>query len=117
MKTFLSLLIILTGAVVIAAPTRHQLKVTAANTVIADSAGHFTQDSRQDFIDGSRVLTINGMHRFYPALTVEAGRVYVEVMIDDCVYDIALVAIDPNGAKAPSVSYVDLSDPDSQSAQ
>jgi hypothetical protein len=84
------------------------LQREAVRYVIQDSQGAFGGEYFKDFLMESKVLTKTEL-RYFPEVIVHEGFKYVKVTIDDCVYDVVIVVVGPDG-KAISGLYIDYSE-------
>lgn len=107
MKTTLLLLACL-FALNAQARTISPLQREAVRYVIEDSQGAFGGEFFRDFLKESKVLSKKEL-QYFPEVIVHEGFKYVKVEIDDCVYDVVIVVISPDG-KAVSGLYIDYSE-------
>ncbi len=84
------------------------LQREAVRFVIEDSQGAFGGDFFKEFLKESKVLSKREL-KYFPEVIVHEGFSYVKVEIDDCVYDIVIVVVDPKG-HAVSGLYIDYSE-------
>ncbi len=84
------------------------LQRTAVKFLIEDSRGQYSGEDFVTFLRGSHLLTKKELKK-YPEVNVQKGYAYVEVSLDDCVYDVAIVVVDEEG-EALNTLYIDFSD-------
>ncbi len=84
------------------------LQREAVRYVIEDSQGAFGGEYFTEFLQESKVLTKKEL-KFFPEVLVHEGFKYVKVEIDDCIYDVVIVVIAPQG-NAVSALYIDTSE-------
>ncbi len=90
------------------AGTVSPLQREAVRYVIEDSQGAFGGEYFKAFLMESKVLSQKDL-RDFPEVIPHEGFHYVQVNIDDCVYDVVIVIVDPNG-KAVNGLYIDYSE-------
>lgn len=108
MKAVIFTLIALFSLSALANPAYTPVQREAVRFMIEDSQGHYDSSSFADFLKSSHLLTKKDMKNF-PELVPHAGYSYVEIWVDDCVYDVAVVVIGPDG-KAVNTLYIDFSE-------
>ncbi len=84
------------------------LQKKAVKFMIEESHGLVANDIYEDYLQLSRVLTKKELKKF-PEIMPHDGFKYVLVEIGDCVYDVAIVVIDPTGEPL-STLYIDFSE-------
>lgn len=108
MKAFLILLVCLFALGTQAAPSFDPLQREAVRFLIEDSGGHLDGEEFVSYLRSSHLLTKKELRNF-PEVMAHPGYHYVEIFIDDCVYDVAIVVIDPEG-EALNALYIDFSE-------
>lgn len=91
-----------------AAPDFSPLQREAVRFMIAESGERADSENFVEFLCLSKVLTKKELKRF-PEVMVHKNYSYVLIQLDDCVYDVVIVVLDPMG-KAVSSLYIDFSD-------
>lgn len=84
------------------------LQREAVRFVIAESGERADSEKFVEYLKLSKVMTKKEMKRF-PEVLAHKDYSYVLIKLDDCVYDVVIVVIDPQG-KGVSSLYVDFSD-------
>lgn len=108
MKALLLLLALLFSAQTMAGADFSPLQRTAVKFLIEDSRGQYQGEDFVTFLRSSHLLTKKELKQF-PEVIPQKGYSYVEVFLDDCVYDVAIVVIDEEG-EALNTLYIDFSD-------
>lgn len=108
MKAMIVLLFCLFSHGAISAPEFSPLQREAVRFMIEDSGGRADTEEFVDYLRLSHVLTKKELKRF-PEVIAHPGYHYVQITLDDCVYDLAIVVIDPDG-KAVNALYIDFSE-------
>lgn len=76
---------------------------------MVEESGERTDTERfVEFLRLSKVMTKKELKRF-PEVTVHKDYSYVLIQLDDCVYDVVIVVVDPDG-KGVSSLYIDFSE-------
>ena len=110
MKNLILLLACLFSFNTLATPSYSPLQREAVRFLIEDSHGMYERPDFLELLRSSRLLTHRDLEEF-PEVIVHRGYFYVEVDIDDCVYDVAIVVLDPQGQGISSL-YIDFSERD-----
>jgi hypothetical protein len=92
----------------LAAPQFSPLQREAVRFMIEDSGGRADTQDFVGYLKMSHLLTKNELKRF-PEVIAHKGFQYVQITLDDCVYDLAIVVINPDG-KAINALYIDFSE-------
>lgn len=108
MKALIVVLTCLLSLGALAAPEFNPLQREAVRFMIEDSGGRADSAEFVEYLRMSHVLTKKELKRF-PEVLAHKGYHYVQVTIDDCVYDVVIIVIDPDG-KALNALYIDLSE-------
>lgn len=108
MKALFVVLTCLLSLGALAAPDFSPLQREAVKFMIEDSGGRADGSEFVDYLRMSHLLTKKELKRF-PEVVAHKGYHYVQVTIDDCVYDVVIVIIDPDG-KAVNALYIDFSE-------
>lgn len=108
MKAIFALLTILFSLSAFSAPEFSPLQREAVRFMIEDSGGRADGSEFVEYLRLSHVLTKKELKRF-PELIPHKGFNYVQISIDDCVYDVAIVVVDPDG-HAVNTLYIDFSE-------
>ncbi len=108
MKALIILLACLFSLQTMAAADFSPLQRTAVKFMIEDSRGQYKGEDFVTFLKDSHLLTKKELKK-YPEVIAEKGYSYVEISLDDCVYDVAIVVIDAEG-EALNALYIDFSD-------
>lgn len=108
MKALIVVLTALLSFGAFAAPDFNPLKREAVRFMIEDSGGRADSADFVKYLRMSHVLTKKELKRF-PELIAHKGYQYVQITIEDCVYDVVVVVIDPDG-KALNALYIDFSE-------
>jgi hypothetical protein len=108
MKAFILILACLFSLDLLAETQFSPLQREAVRFMIEDSGGRADTDDFVSYLRMSHLLTKKELKRF-PELIEYKGFEYVQITLDDCVYDLAIVVINPKG-KAVNTLYIDFSD-------
>ncbi len=108
MKAVLLLLACLFALNTQAAPEFSPLQREAVRFMIEESGERADSERFVEFLRLSKVMTKKELKRF-PEVLVHKEYSYVLIKLDDSVYDVVIVVIDPQGSGVSSL-YVDFSD-------
>lgn len=108
MKQLIVLIACLFSLGALAAPEFSPLQREAVRFMIEDSGGRADTEDFVNYLRMSHLLTKKELKRF-PEVIPHKGFQYVQITLDDCVYDLAIVVIDPDG-KALNTLYIDFSE-------
>lgn len=108
MKALIVVLTCLLSFGALAAPEFSPLQREAVRFMIEDSGGRVDTQEFVDYLRMSHLLTKKELKRF-PEVIAHKGFSYVQITLDDCVYDLAIVVIDPDG-HALNALYIDFSE-------
>jgi hypothetical protein len=108
MKAALLLLACLFALNTQASPDFSPLQREAVRFMIEESGERSDSENFVEYLRLSKVMTRKELKRF-PEVLVHKDYHYVLIKLDDCVYDVVIVVVDPDG-KAVSSLYVDFSD-------
>ncbi len=91
-----------------ASPDFSPLQREAVRFVIAESGERADSERFVEFLRLSKVMTKKELKRF-PEVLVHKDYQYVLIQLNDCVYEVVIVVVDPDG-KAVSSLYIDFSE-------
>lgn len=106
MKQLIILLACLFSLSAVASPDFSPLQREAVRFMIEDSGARADTGDFVRYLKMSHLLTRNELKRF-PEVIVRKGFQYVQITLDDCVYDLAIIVINPD-AKAINALYLEF---------